>query len=120
MIFFELLIFAKILNQKNMDVITIESKAFREIVKKLDKIARFVKIYSDDEEWVDEHDICLYLDISKRTLQRLRKKQMLNFSMTTGKPRYTIGEVRRMLADGLVRSNPDRLKTLIENFNKTC
>jgi len=38
--------------------------------------------------------------------------------MTTGKPRYSISEVRRMLEDGLIRSNPDNLKTLIENFNK--
>ena len=101
-----------------MDVITIESKAYKEIIKKLDKIARFVKVYSDDDEWVDEHEICLYLDISKRTLQRLRKKQMLNFSMTTGKPRYTISEVRRMLKEGLIRSNPDNLQALIENYNK--
>ena len=100
-----------------MDVITIESKAFKEIIQRLEKIARFVKIYSNDDEWVDEYEICLYLNISKRTLQRLRKKQMLNFSMTTGKPRYTIGEVRRMLKEGLVRSNPDNLQTLIMNIN---
>lgn len=103
-----------------MDVITIESKAFKEIMQKLDKLLRFVKIYSDDDEWVDEYEICLYLDISKRTLQRLRKKELLNFSMTTGKPRYTISEVRRMLAEGLVRSNPDKLKSLIENYNKNA
>jgi len=101
-----------------MDVITIESKAFKEIIQKLEKISRFVKIYSDDEEWVDEHEICLYLNISKRTLQRLRKKQVLNYSMTTGKPRYTINEVRRMLKEGLIRSNPDNLNSLIENYNK--
>jgi len=101
-----------------MDVITIETKAFREIIQKLEKIARFVKIYSNEEEWVDEFEICNYLNISKRTLQRLRKKQMLNFSMTTGKPRYTIAEVRRMLKEGLIRSNPENLNTLIENFNK--
>ena len=100
-----------------MDVITIESKAFEEIIQKLDKIEGFVKDYSNDEEWVDEYEICRYLKISKRTLQRLRKKQMLNFSMTTGKPHYTIGELRRMLKEGLVRSNPDNLQTLINNFN---
>lgn len=103
-----------------MDVITIESKAFNEIVKKLDKIAGFVKIYSEDDEWVDEYEICRYLNISKRTLQRLRKKQLLNFSMSTGKPRYSISEVRRMLKEGLIRSNPDNLQTLIENYNKNA
>jgi len=99
-----------------MEIITIESKAYKEIIKKLDKIASFVKVYSDDDEWVDEHEICQYLHISKRTLQRLRKKQVLNFSMTTGKPRYTISELRRMLKEGLIRSNPDNLETLIENY----
>ena len=103
-----------------MDVITIESKAFNEIVKKLDKIAKFVKIYSEDDEWVDEYEICQYLNISKRTLQRLRKKQLLNVSISTGKPRYLISEVRRMLKEGLVRSNPENLQTLIENYNKNA
>jgi len=103
-----------------MDVITIESKAFKEIIQKLDKITKYMKIYSEEDDWVDEYEICLYLDISKRTLQRLRKKGVLNFSSTTGKPRYRISEVRRMLDEGLVRCNPDNLQTLIENYNKKC
>ena len=107
-----------------MEVITIESKAFNEIIRHIvdisnflndvenrinefethmKDIAVFTKQYCKDEDWVDEKTICDYLDISTRTLQRLRKKEMLNFSMTTGKPRYTVGEVRRMLREGLVR-----------------
>ena len=57
-----------------MDVITIESKAYKEIIRRLDKIARFVKEHEEDEDWVDTCDICDYLKISNRTLQRLRKK----------------------------------------------
>ena len=105
-------------NHKNKKWRVFLETLFKDIMLRLDLIARFVKNHSNDEDSVDEHDICLYLNISKRTLQRLRKKQMLNFSMTTGKPRYTISEVRRMLDEGLIRSNPDNLKTLIENFKK--
>ncbi|MDR1762957.1 MAG: helix-turn-helix domain-containing protein [Dysgonamonadaceae bacterium] len=103
-----------------MEIITIESRAYKEIIKRLDKITRFVKIYSNDDEWVDEYEICQYLKVSKRTLQRLRKEQMLNYSKATGKPRYKISEVRRMLNEGLVRCNPDNLQILIDNFNKNA
>ena len=87
---------------------------FRKAILGRDNIAGFTKRYCKDEDWVDEKTICDYLNISTRTLQRLRKKEILNFSMTTGKPKYTIGEVRRMLREGLVRSNPDNLQRLID------
>ena len=62
-----------------MDVITIESKAYKEIVAKIDVIANYVFSQEDtkneDEIWVDSYEVCTFLQISDRTLQRLRAKE---------------------------------------------
>ena len=68
-----------------MDVITIESKAYKEIVAKIDVIANYVFSQEDtkneDEIWVDSYEVCTFLQISDRTLQRLRAKGVVAFSM---------------------------------------
>lgn len=51
-----------------MDVITIESKAFKELISKVDMIARFVNKIEQtteinvDDEWVDSYDVRTYLN----------------------------------------------------------
>ena len=62
-----------------MEVITIESKAFKEIASKLDAIYEHVSnsrplhyAFSDSEIWVDSQEVSDMLNISVRTLQRLR------------------------------------------------
>ena len=100
-----------------MEVITIESKAYKEIISRLEKIALFVKDHSTDDEWVDGHEVCHYLKISNRTLQRLRQKKLLNFSISSGKAMYKISEVKRMLNENLIKSDPQNLQDLIDNYN---
>ena len=64
-----------------MEVITIDSKAFKKLMEKLDALSDYV--YSmkqspeenDDESWVDSHEVCDFLKISERTLQRLRSNE---------------------------------------------
>jgi hypothetical protein len=55
------------------------------------------------------------LKISERTLQRLRTKGHISYSMISGKTYYTIAEVKRMLNERLVRSNQESLNQLIES-----
>ena len=53
-----------------MEVITIDSRAFKELMEKLDALSDYV--YSmkqspeenDDESWVDSHEVCDFLKIS--------------------------------------------------------
>ena len=49
----------------NIDVITIESKAYKEIVAKIDVIANYVFSQEDtkneDEIWVDSYEVCTFL-----------------------------------------------------------
>ena len=101
-----------------MEVITIESRIYKEIIGKLDKIAAFVIKHADDDEWVDGYDVCKYLKVSRRTLQRLRSKGLLNYSVSSGKAMYKMSEVRRMLEQNLIKSNPENFQDLLNNYNK--
>lgn len=108
-----------------MDVITIESTAFLELEAKINQIARFVNeqqstiIEDPDETWVDNYDVCTFLKISERTLQRLRSKGSISYSVISGKSYYTITEVKRMLNQHIIRSNEECLQDLIINHKQS-
>lgn len=103
-----------------MEVITIESKAYQELVKKIEKISQYVKEHSesDHEGWVDNHDVCTFLNISIRTLQRLRSQGLLNYSIIRGKTYYKLSEIERMLNENIIKSNPQGFQDLIDNYYK--
>ncbi len=61
-----------------MNVITIESEAFQAIIEKINSIEEFIIANQPNqtdfkESWIDGNDVCNFLNISQRTLQRLRK-----------------------------------------------
>ena len=105
-----------------MDVITIESLAYKELVSKINSIAKFVIDHQEDdttnpdEMWVDSYEVCTFLKISERTLQRLRSNRIISYSIISGKSYYTIAEVKRMLAEKRIRSNDECLNDLINNY----
>lgn len=96
-----------------MEVITIDSQAYKELVAKINAIAKFVIDHQDgdkmnpDEMWVDSYDVCTFLKISERTLQRLRSKRQISYSIISGKSYYTIAEIKRMLAEKRIRSTDE-------------
>ena len=102
-----------------MDVITIESKAYKEIVAKIDVIANYVFSQEDtkneDEIWVDSYEVCTFLKISEKTLQRLRVAGTIAYSNIRGRYFYKISEVKRMLEERLIRSNKENIQNLITN-----
>lgn len=103
-----------------MEVITIESKAYKEMLGKIDEISRYVKEHSENhhEGWIDNHDVCKYLNISIRTLQRLRSQKLINFSIIRGKTYYRLSEIERMLDENLIKSNPQGFQDLLDNYYK--
>jgi len=109
-----------------MDVITIESIAFKELEAKINTIAKFINeqqpvlIENPDETWVDNYDVCSFLKISERTLQRLRSKGLVSYSVISGKSYYTITEVKRMLTQHIIRSNEECLQDLITNQKQSA
>lgn len=103
-----------------MEVITLESQAFKDLMDKVNTIAKFVVNYqpkelNEEETWVDGYEVCTFLKISERTLQRLRTKGLISYSIISGKTYYTIAEVKRMLSERLVRSNQQALDNLIQS-----
>jgi len=110
-----------------MDVITIESTAFLALEAKINLIVKYVNeqqqptiIENLDDTWVDNYDVCSFLKISERTLQRLRSKGLVSYSVISGKSYYTITEVKRMLTQHIIRSNEECLQELINNHKESA
>lgn len=87
-----------------MKVIIIGSKAYKELVGRIEKIERTLagKKLQDapsDDDWVDGKTICRYLGISPRTLQRLRSERVISYSALNHKRYYTLGEIKRVLQE---------------------
>lgn len=104
-----------------MEVITIDSQAYKELVTKINAIAKFVIDHLNDDTsklddmWVDSYEVCTFLKISERTLQRLRSKRLISYSIISGKSYYTIAEIKRMLTEKKIRSSDECMNDLINN-----
>jgi hypothetical protein len=104
-----------------MEVITMESQAFRELQSKINMIAKFVAaIQSKAEEepedgWVDSYEVCTFLKISSKTLQRMRSANTVSYSQIRGKVFYKISEIQRLLNENIIRRTDEHLQDLIKN-----
>ncbi|GHT06753.1 DNA-binding protein [Bacteroidia bacterium] len=104
-----------------MEVITIESQVFKDLTAKINMIAKFVTAMQSKAEeepedgWVDSYEVCTFLKISSRTLQRLRASHSINYSQIRGKIYYRISEVQRLLQDNVIRRSDEHLQDLIKN-----
>ena len=80
-----------------MQVITIESEAFNQIVKKLDAINEKLNKEKGtsplSEIWMDNQDVCELLHISKRTLQHYRDTGKIPYSQIGAKIYYKSSDV---------------------------
>jgi hypothetical protein len=104
-----------------MEVITMESQAYKDLSAKINTIAKFVVAYQDREketpvdDWVDSYEVCTFLKISSRTLQRLRAQSAINYSLIRGKTFYKISEISRLLNENIIRRSDECLQDLIKN-----
>jgi hypothetical protein len=77
------------LNFNIMEVITISTEAFRQIIESINEINQKLdsKINTNplQDTWLDIQDVCMLLKISKRTLQSYRDQGVLPFSQISGK-----------------------------------
>ena len=104
-----------------MEVITIETQAFKELMTKINTIAKFVTAMQTKAEdqpvdsWVDSYEVCTFLKISSRTLQRLRATNAVSSSKIRGKTFYRISEIQRLLNEHIIRRSDEHLQDLITN-----
>lgn len=92
-----------------MNVITIESEAFKQIMDKLQSLEeRFIKLKVDaqtplSDRWLDNQDILLLLKISKRTLQAYRDERKIPFSQVGNKIYYKASDVEKFLKKNYIK-----------------
>jgi hypothetical protein len=82
-----------------MEVVTIQSQAFQELVNKLDAINNRLnsKEKEPKEKWLDNQELMLLLKISKRTAQHYRDTGLISFSQVGNKIYYKLSDVEELL-----------------------
>jgi len=104
-----------------MEVITIESAAFKDLTAKINTIARYVTILQTKMEeetedgWVDSYEVCTFLKISEKTLQRLRSANAISYSRIRGKNFYRISDIQHLLNENIIRRPDEHFQNLIKN-----
>lgn len=60
------------------------------------------------QHWLDNEEVCLLLNIQKRTLQRYRERELLPCTQIRHKVYYKTADVERLLAASALRSGSKR------------
>ena len=104
-----------------MDVITIESKAYYELMGKIEKILRYIE---KEEKAKAAYENCLVtndelaeiLGISKRTLQRLRSADRINDKLIYGSCYYDLHGIEEAIHNRSLYCSPRNMEELRLNF----
>ena len=97
-----------------MKVLTIESEAYKKLVRQIECIYSYVKKQAKEnatpkpdpsEVWIGNDEAAKILEISQRTLQRLRSNGKITYSIRGGKARYTLQEVNRLIVGRVVKND---------------
>ncbi|MDX2190990.1 MAG: helix-turn-helix domain-containing protein [Bacteroidota bacterium] len=84
-----------------MQVITIQSEAFHEIVNKLDEIKTKVLEEKGKQPltdiWLDNTQVCELLKVSTRTMQTYRDEGIVSFSQVGSKIYYKASDIEAHL-----------------------
>ncbi len=84
-----------------MEVITITSEAFQQIINNIADISKKIdqskKQQPLSETWLDIQEVCMLLKISKRTLQTYRDNKTLAFSQVAGKIYFKAADIEKHL-----------------------
>lgn len=111
-----------------MELVTFESKTYKDLVEKIERIAQYVvkkesasppdsgERDSIDTGWLDNDQVADLLGISTRTLQRLRVKNMISYSMLGGKCYYQVSDIETALKNRVIRCNPETLEDFRKNY----
>lgn len=73
---------------------------------------------NNDEDWVSSQEVCRFLKISERTLQRLRTDGKITYSCVGGKYYYQISQIKKLLKANIIRSTDECMDDLIEHHRQ--
>ncbi|CAK7066482.1 MAG: hypothetical protein PARBB_03172 [Parabacteroides distasonis] len=107
-----------------MEIITLESSAYKELVGRIDRISAYVERQEKQRQeqsdrtsaWLTTRQVAVMLNVSIRTLQRMRDEGRIAYSLVGHNCRYHIKEVERFIKDGIVIGNPEKLDEFKHNY----
>lgn len=104
-----------------MDVITIESKAYHELMGKIEKILRYVEKEEKakteyENRLITNDELAEILGVSKRTLQRMRSTDRISYKMIYGRCYYDLHDIEEAIRNKSLYCNPQNLEELRYNF----
>lgn len=105
-----------------MEIITIESAAYKELAAKIDLIAGYIRECEQKKKedtadvWMSGKELRSLLGISPRTLQRLRDNKRINYAIFRGACRYHISEVERLVQESLYSCDAGTLEEFKHNY----
>lgn len=92
-----------------MEVMTIDSNAYKSLMEQLAEISRFVRMANESlqeqsakEElrpMLNSDEAAKMLGISKRTLQRMRNSGSIEYMMVRGQCRYSILSIEKLIEE---------------------
>lgn len=107
----------------NMKVITMESSAYKEMMAQIANIAGYIREARDEkkrkreteDKLLDTAQAAKMLNVSKRTMQRMRTDHRIEYVVVRGSCRYRLSEILRLLEDNTVRNEEGTIDTLFHN-----
>ena len=89
-----------------MEIITMESEAYQNLIASIKRIEQHVlssssdNPTSDEEGWIGTKEVCRLLGKSERTLQNYRSNGTINFKHCGKFCRYRLSDVKSLIAQG--------------------
>ncbi|MCD7930172.1 MAG: helix-turn-helix domain-containing protein [Tannerellaceae bacterium] len=110
-----------------MDVITMQDQAFKSLVEKIEILADYVMkqdaLNSDKKKmdiWLDSLEVSALLNISTRTLQRLRKENAITYHMLRGRCLYKFSDIEDCLNKRIIKSDSKSIEDFHQNYINRC
>lgn len=106
-----------------MKVITMESSVFRTLTEQIAEIAAHVRKGSavkqneTKDRLVGTEEAAQLLNVSKRTLQRMRDEHRIEYAVFRGKCQYRLSEIDRLLEACTIKDDNGTLEDLKHNYS---
>lgn len=108
-----------------MKVITIESSAYKAMMEQIAEIAAYIRELKEEKQrqetetkdrLLDTAQTAELLNVSIRTLQRMRTDHRIEYVVVRGSCRYRLSEVQRLLDANTVKNKEETIDALLHNF----
>ncbi|NDP20908.1 MAG: helix-turn-helix domain-containing protein [Paludibacter sp.] len=91
-----------------MEIVNIEARTFEAMMTRFEALVKKVDSLNSEQDkglkkWLDNQDVCLILNISKRTLQTYRDNGTLPYSQVNHKMYYKPSEIEQVLSKSVTK-----------------